>query len=295
MNPTLQKTLRFSDLIMDKVNRTNRYRLDASGKGINTTRVLTQLGKPCRHLTQLGGMFRPMFLRLCEKDGLSVSWVESDRNLRFCHTLINDADKSVTELVEESEPVPPETESRLREAFERLLPDCRWLIISGTKAPGFSDELVPFFVKTAKAKGKQIILDLRGEDLKNSLIYEPEVIKPNLLEFAGTFAPELVQGNQVMPDPEGLIEKICADLAERYGCQIILTDGAKPVRFTEEGTIRLYPFAPVPPVNTTGSGDAFTAGLAAGLDDSKPLRDAIAQGIHCGALNAGLLKVGVIR
>ena len=45
LNPTLQKTLSFSSIVPGKVNRTGVHRLDVSGKGINVTRILTQLGK----------------------------------------------------------------------------------------------------------------------------------------------------------------------------------------------------------------------------------------------------------
>jgi len=45
LNPTLQKTLCFSSVVPGTVNRTGVHRLDVSGKGINVTRVLTQLGK----------------------------------------------------------------------------------------------------------------------------------------------------------------------------------------------------------------------------------------------------------
>jgi 1-phosphofructokinase/tagatose 6-phosphate kinase len=99
MNPTLQKTLCFSGIIPDKVNRTANYRLDASGKGINVTRVLSQLGKKAIHLTQLGGELRALFLSLCEKDDLDICWVESGSAVRFCTTLIadNEEDRTVTE------------------------------------------------------------------------------------------------------------------------------------------------------------------------------------------------------
>jgi 1-phosphofructokinase/tagatose 6-phosphate kinase len=48
-------------------------------------------------------------------------------------------------------------------------------------------------------------------------------------------------------------------------------------------------------VNTIGSGDAFTAGLSAALDDGLPFAGAVARGVRYGGLNAALLKPGVIR
>ena len=113
LNPTLQKTLCFPSIYPGTVNRTGVHHLDVSGKGINVTRVLTQLGKRAVHLTQLGGGLRPLFLSLCEKDDLSVEWVESLSQIRFCYTLLSDTDGAVTELIEESEPVYGGAEGRL--------------------------------------------------------------------------------------------------------------------------------------------------------------------------------------
>ncbi|MCL2271118.1 MAG: PfkB family carbohydrate kinase, partial [Treponema sp.] len=122
LNPTLQKTLLFPSVVPGTVNRTGSHRLDVSGKGINVSRVLTQLGEKVTHLTQLGGVMRPLFLSLCKDDSLNAEWVESDSQIRFCYTLITEADGHVTELVEESEPVGAETGSRLLEKFDALLP-----------------------------------------------------------------------------------------------------------------------------------------------------------------------------
>jgi 1-phosphofructokinase/tagatose 6-phosphate kinase len=60
------------------------------------------------------------------------------------------------------------------------------------------------------------------------------------------------------------------------------------------GEFRELEFPSVPPVNTTGSGDAFTAGLASALDDGRDLYDAVAEGARCGRLNAQYLKPGTI-
>jgi 1-phosphofructokinase/tagatose 6-phosphate kinase len=299
MNPTLQKTLRFSALARDKVNRTGNHRLDVSGKGINVSRVLRQLGRPNCHVTQLGGMLRPLFLELCAQDGLAVEWVESGSPIRFCYTLLDDADHSVTELVEESQPVTQGTEERLMAAYTRLVPGYETVIISGTKAAGFSDALVPGMVRHAKEAGCFVILDIRGKDLITSLAYKPDVIKPNLLEFVETFAPDLkprlfasdAPVEELIQEP---IKKLCLELCRNYQCRIILTRGAQSIWFAEPGSFAEYMLEALQPVNTTGSGDAFTAGLAVALSEGADLRAAVAEGARCGRLNAGLLKVGVI-
>ncbi|MDR1307986.1 MAG: PfkB family carbohydrate kinase [Treponema sp.] len=302
MNPTLQKTLCFSKILPDKVNRTARHRLDASGKGINVSRVLTHLGKRVIHLTQLGGSLGPLFLDLCEKDGLDIRWAESGSAVRFCYTLIaggEEQDRTVTELVEEGEPVAAGTEERMLELYDKLLEEAGTVIISGTKARGYSEAMVPEMTRRAREKDRRIILDVRGEDLKRSLPFRPNVIKPNLFEFADTFAPEFKELGELSGDEKGVRERITAlalDMAERFGTDIVLSRGKRPVWYTAgPGGFAECPVDAVPPVNTIGSGDAFTAGLAAALDDGLPFGEAVARGVRCGGLNAGFLKPGVIR
>ena len=302
LNPTLQKTLRFSSIVSDTVNRTGFHRLDASGKGINVTRVLTQLGKKAVHLTQLGGELRPLFLSLCNQDGLNVEWVESESQIRFCYTLLTESDAGVTEIVEESETVAAGTEQRLLEKFDSMInadsQSFKFLIISGTKAAGFSDNVIPAMVHKAKEKGMKVILDIKGKDLIESLQYKPNIIKPNLFEFADTFAPELIDAekNDLAYDEKAQqrIKAAMLDMSNEYDCHIILTNGSLNILAASGKEFFETNIQPVKTVNTIGCGDAFTAGLASALYDGASLEGAIKEGIRCGALNASLLKPGVI-
>lgn len=307
LNPTLQKTLQFDLWQRDQVNRTATYSLDASGKGVNVCRVLTQLGKNAIHITQLGGQLRDLFINLCEKDHVPVKWAESGSEIRFCYTLLDQNDHSVTEFVEESEPVGPDTEQRVLELFQKEIQDiyetCSrqpTLIISGTKAQGFSGHIIPFMTKLAAARNFRIILDIKGKDLEGSLSYRPNIIKPNLLEFCTTYLPEVdVRRIQVdEPYQESMRDFVVAQarrLASDYGCAVIVSRGSKPLWVIEGDEYYEVPLEPVVPVNTTGSGDAFTAGLASALDDGLSLRAAIQAGIRCGALNASMFRPGVIH
>ena len=295
MNPTLQKTLIFPELVQDTVNRTGEYRLDTAGKGLNVCRVLTQLGREACLLNPLGGALRPLYLDLCRQDSLKVEWVESSSPIRLCYTLIDRSKKSITELVEEAEKVGEGTEERLMEKFAGLLHRCSTLIVSGTKAAGFSDALIPEMVRLAKAEGCRVIIDVKGNDLRNSLPFRPDIIKPNLYEFVSTFAPELISHNSIAAlDVKERVEKIWSGLYNEYPCILVLTNGAASVLYAEKGKIEEYTFEPLEPVNTIGSGDAFTAGLASVLEDGASLSEAVAEGARCGALNAGLLRPGVI-
>ncbi|MCL2800389.1 MAG: PfkB family carbohydrate kinase [Treponema sp.] len=316
LNPTLQKTLCFPSITPNAVNRTGVHYLDVSGKGINVTRVLTQLGKKAVHLTHLGCEMRTLFLSLCEQDGLAVNWVESNSQIRFCYTVIDESSGEVTELVEEAELVSPQTETHLLEKFDSLLEDASPLnssslrslrlggfarnlscvIISGTKAAGYSDTVIPDIVHKAKEKGLRIILDIKGKDLIESLKYEPDVIKPNIDEFIETFGLGKECPRKSAKIPSGFVRGLMLELAQKHRCRIILTNGSKKILTADKNNYNeIDPTAcAARAVNTTGCGDAFTAGLAAALESKADINTAINEGIRCGALNAALLRPGVI-
>jgi fructose-1-phosphate kinase PfkB-like protein len=206
-------------------------------------------------------------------------------------------------LIENAGTVEAGTEDRLREVYEEMLPGCGMVVIAGTRAGGFSGDLVPFMVRRAREAGRKVVLDLWGEDLLKSLPYGPDVIKPNLTEFAATFLPGEAPGVSNVPGAPGVpaapgveqVRELCLGLCGEHHCAVVLTRGTGAVWYAEGGTFAEYPLVPAAkPVNTTGSGDAFTAGLAAALGDGRTLREAVAEGVRCGGLNAGFLQVGTI-
>jgi sugar/nucleoside kinase (ribokinase family) len=122
------------------------------------------------------------------------------------------------------------------------------------------------------------------------------LIKPNLYEFISTFAPELLSEKNADIVRKKVGEIWAEELHKRHrSCALVLTRGAEPLWYAENGELAEYAFESVKPLNTTGSGDAFTAGLAAALEEGASLADAVTEGARCGALNAVLLKPGVIR
>ncbi len=293
LNPAIQKTLVFDGLELDRVNRAKRMRTDASGKGVNVTRVLSQLGAEVLHLTHAGGPDRDWFLSLCAADGLDVKWVDSGSEVRFCSTVIDAGAKTATELVEEALPVRAGTEERLLGLFDELVGSADVLIISGTRAAGYSDSVIPEMASRAAAKGAMVVLDIKGRDLVACLPFRPTVVKPNLDEFLATF-----------PAPQGS-RASCAALRthihayakawkERYGTDLVVTRGKAPIWFSEDGLAAEEPARPAESINPTGSGDAFTAGLAYVLAAGGDLREAIREGARLGALNAERLKPGSI-
>jgi 1-phosphofructokinase family hexose kinase len=296
LNPVVQKTLVLPRLLEDEVNRSCEQYVEASGKGVNVTRVLTQLGERATHLTQAGGSRRDLFLQLVARDGLKVECVDSGSEIRSCYTLLNRERATCTEIIEEAAPVAPETQARVLDAYSRLVAEHQVVIVSGSKAAGFSDDLFPAMVQTAKLRGALVIVDIRGADLVRSLAYQPDVVKPNFAEFVATFLPGKRQAAHASTGPSvAAVRDQMRQLSQEYGCQVVLTRGEQPTLFAWEGHVAEAAVEPIRVVNSIGSGDAFTAGLASVLGRGGDLLSAVQKGQHCGRLNAACLRPGAIE
>jgi 1-phosphofructokinase/tagatose 6-phosphate kinase len=299
LNPVIQRTLVYARLDKGEVNRTAEHRVDAAGKCVDCARVLAQAGKTAVNLTQLGGPTRDWFLDLCAKDGVALRWVESGSEIRFCTTVLDLAEGSATELVEEALPVEAGTGERVLEAFRELLPSCSTVMLSGTKAPGFSSDLMPRLAGLASEAGKRLFLDIKGSDLLGSLVHRPLVVKPNLEELFQTFAPEKAAALREREDhDEGeirvFLSAVGAEYREKYGTWLVVTRGAKPALFWDGRSLGECPARAIKALNPIGSGDAFNVGLAIALENGADIAEAVAEGARFGALNAERLKPGSI-
>jgi hypothetical protein len=125
------------------------------------------------------------------EDNLQISWVDSVSPIRTCITLLDESEDSTTEVIEPTEPVNEGTVSALVDAYERELGNTDWVILSGSKAPGYPPNLFAEFCRLARDTDIPVVADYRGEELLASLPFEPALVKINLVEFAATFLPNL--------------------------------------------------------------------------------------------------------
>lgn len=283
LSPVIQKTLLFNSIKLSEVNRAKEHYTDPSGKGINVTRVLRQLGADVTHLTQAGGNNGRHFKTLLKKEKINFKIVNSESSVRSCYTLLDRKNATTTEIVEESNPVEMSIERKLIKSFTRLVLKHDILVISGSKAPGYSRSVIPQMVKIAKSAGLTVILDMKGEDLLNSLQYSPDYIKHNLSEYSESF-------NCDKP-----LNSVASELAYN-GIHLIVTDGINPVKFWNGSIMEETIISAVAtPVNTTGCGDAFAAGFAYALSMGMNIKEAVNKGIICGNMNSRYIRPGVIE
>lgn len=291
LNPTFQHTLVFTSISLGEVNRAGEHYLDASGKGMNAARILTQLGHKAILLTHLGGERKGEMLKLCEKDGVEVRWADSRSDIRTCTTML--CQGKATELVEEPYPVDASAEAEIRALFTQALGEVDALIITGTRAPGYSPSLYADFVREAKEKGLFVLLDLKGDDLKECLPFRPDVIKPNLSEAVQTFLGLAVGEQEETDHLQATIRFTLQEIYRTYGTITFLSRG-KQEMWVQGPTFFTVPIEKVETVNTIGCGDSLGAALSASLYTSTNLQHAAKYATKIATMNAKTIHPGSI-
>ena len=284
LSPSIQRTVSFDSVVKNSVNRSSEYRFDASGKAANSARVLNQLEKnSARLICPLGAENISFFKKLAERDGLAVNPVEIPGRTRDCWTLLDASDGGTTELVAEE----PCVSSVFGEAEEKLFEIVRFevknadaVLIAGSSPASWKKETVPCIAKIVSQSKKVFLADYWGKTLLDTIEFcVPNIIKINEEEFLNTFGTKTSRS-------DGDFRHLVSDKSVELGCILVVTRGEKSTFAADKGNFVEFPVEKIKAVNTTASGDAFSAGFLYEYLKTKDFLKSLEKGTWCAARNA---------
>ena len=226
LSSTIQRSVAFDGLALTKVNRSNHYSQYASGKAINSARVLNQLEKGCSlSICPAGEENLDLFLTLAAKDDLEIQTVPIPGFTRECWTLLDSKTNTTTELVV-SEPAlnleagtnlsvaeSADLENQLFTLIESELPNVDAVLLAGSKPAIWSKDVYPKIAEMVMANGKTFLADYWAEDLINTLkVTVPSIIKINDEEFCKTFGLTFGEGPEYEKELKSAICKKAEEL-----------------------------------------------------------------------------------
>jgi tagatose 6-phosphate kinase len=284
--PTAQRSLSFDRVRIDQVNRAKEVSDYASGKSINVARVLQTLGYRPVCTGFLGGARGEMIREDLSGGGIAHDFVETSSPTRLCTTVIDRSTNTATELVEESAEVPGGAWEGLTEKVGVLAGDARVAVLSGSLPPKAPQDA---YARWTRVLGCPIVLDTRGEPAVRVLSEKGLgrlYLKMNAFELAETIHEVGLSGVEDL-------KRAMRKLVPGAGVCLVITLGKDGALATEDGDsfVRVRT-PPISPVSAIGSGDAFAAGLAAGVADSLPFVEALKLGAACGTANALTSRAG---
>ena len=273
----------FKKLEIGEVNRAMEVHQDVAGKSVNVAKVLGALGKPVLATGFVGGERGNFIRERLNRRGIQHEFVNVTPQTRLCVTILDQGAETITELVEESQAVEESAWEELLAVVSKLS-RAQMLILSGTLAGGARPM---FYRQCMESTQLPAIVDTQGAVLLESLKARPLVAKPNRKELGVALG--------VTVDSDSSLQSAMIELVERGAKNAVITLGADGA-MAFDGKEFWYVTSPkVKAINSVGSGDAFTAGLAAGLVDGQNLAEACRLGAACGAANAMTLMAGDVR
>ena len=286
LSSTLQRTISFKELNLTQVNRSEHYRLDASGKAVNSARVLNQLEKGAATVVcPLGENNLKAFTDAAERDELELRYVTIPGNTRECWTLLDRNAGTTTELVvgepllegEEDLKAVASAEIKMLKFINDALPQVDAVLLAGSRPKIWSDDLYATICGMTRDAGKLFLADYIGEDMKKTLAASvPDIIKINEEEFRATF-PEL-SGQP--------LEQAVTGKSRELNNIIVITRGTDSTYAAARGQFYECPTEKVAALNTTACGDSFNAGFIYEYVRTDDISAALQKGTWCAARNA---------
>ena len=279
LSSTIQRSVTFEKVQLEHVNRSEHYVEHASGKAVNSARVLNQLEKGCvKIICPLGENNAQHFLNLAQKDGLDISYVTIPGSTRICWTLLDRTAGTTTEIVvgEPIEDISQQPEVKLLKLLVDFLPEIDAVLLAGSRPNIWSKDLYAAIAGMTKDAGKIFLADYIGDDLQLTLkSVTPDIIKINDEEFEKTFGVESVNLKTAITEKSRELQNM-----------IVVTRGCDSTYAAKNGEFFECPAEVVKPVNTTACGDSFNAGFLHEYLNNGDFMKALQKGTWAAARNA---------
>ena len=200
-------------------------------------------------------------LSTLEKAGVDISHVERSPNVRTAVSVgigREDGERAFVTHLGHLELLDIDLVLAHREAWK----EAQWVLISGYfLTPGLGFTGTRDLIDEIHAEGKKVLFDT-GWDVSGWAERTVEEVM-QLLKRVDIFLPSLNEAQALTGEnsPEGCLESLFARCAS---CVIIKMGEAGSIARTREGVFPHWAF-PVFPLDTTGAGDSFNAGVVFGL------------------------------
>jgi 6-phosphofructokinase 2 len=267
LNPALDRTMEVDGLVVDDANRILQEERYAGGKGIDSSRVIEELGGESTALGFIGGYDGLELEGRLINEGVLCDFTRIGGETRTNIVLTNRRDKTQILLNAAGPRITPAEIGLFFQRIRSLGHDAEFVIVSGSVPPGVNRNIYAQMITTLKGKGIRVALDADGELLRQGCGAKPFIIKPNIHEFQRLTG---VTSTKV----DDLVAKARQMVAE--GITIVLISmGVKGLL----GTTKDEAYWAIPPrvrvLSQVGAGDSALAGFIYALTKKKSFRESL--------------------
>lgn len=287
LNPSVDISYKMDHLKLDRVNRVVDISKSAGGKGLNVTRVLSQLGEETAATGFIGGSLGDFIREQMKLTGVQDHFVDVSGETRNCIAVIHDGNQ--TEILEAGPEITDNEAATFLEKFANSVKTVEYVAISGSQPKGLAPDFYVQLLEIAAEHQTPVLLDTSGQSLELALksTHKPFLIKPNVEELAALFDHELKTDADIM---EALKEPMFEGIE-----WIVITLGVAGALIKHHDEVYRVQIPKVEAVNPVGSGDSVIAGFATAFSRKLQGEDLMKFGLAMGVLNAMEEKTGSVN
>lgn len=280
-NPLLELVYTKEEFTRGANNRADGFQWRAGGKGINISRQLAALNTLSVAFLPLGGETGKILRAVLEEEKLTFSPVSVKSPVRTASILLES--NSITSAFGTNIPLSSADISACIDKLAKMIVNVEMVSFSGSVPSPEAAEIYIEGIRLAKKHDKICFLDTYGSHLPDCLKQSPTVVHVNADEILPHYHTE-------KSNDEG-IKHILSELYSLCIKQAYITDGANPFYASNFN----YQFKITPPQVTakdsTGSGDAFLAGIIYGWYNDMVFQESLRLAVALGSVNATTFDV----
>ncbi len=288
MNPSVDISYQLDGFEIDNINRIRNVSKTAGGKGLNVSRIISQLGGPVKATGVLGGTIGDFIIQQLNRSQIPNDFFHIEKESRNCIAILHDGLQ--TEILESGPTLTSEEGTAFLAKFEGLLNEVSMVTISGSLPNGLADDFYYQMLEICYQRKIPVILDSSGESLKQALLQEvkPFLIKPNKTELMQLLQTDF--GSQAISFKQVLNHELFKGIE-----WVVVSLGNEGAFVKHRDDYYEVTIPKVNVVNPVGSGDAVVAGLAASLNANHSVEVVLKTAMTTGMLNAMEERTGYIN
>jgi len=267
-NPTIDRVIFVRNFRLGTVVRAEREVVTPSGKGVDASLVIHELGGDTVAAGLNAGLNGRLLTDLLDQMKVAHDFVPAHGETRIAVILVDLAVGQQSTITAPTLTATGEHLSRLLALLDhyasapgpRLQGQAWGVICGGSLPPGLPPDSYARLVRHARQQGLVTLLDTSGEPLRQGVAGLPHILKINRYELE-SLDPEITDDQESSEDIARLTDRLADRLNEWASEALIVTLGERgALAVTPEGCYHAQP-PQVSVVNTAGAGDALSAGV----------------------------------
>lgn len=278
INPLLENRIEFETIKLGKVNRGTNKELKAGGKGINVSRQLDYLSTKNTALLILGGNNGKQLRKVLIDENINFTSISSKGETRAATLAIEKSKNRITSIFEPANKLSENEINDFKTKLIKMIQNCSIVVFSGSVPNEEAASIITYGIELANELDKISILDTYGEHLQECIDARPSIIHNNVKELENSLNIDLRNQDRKIKFLKGIYNK---------GVKLsFITDGSKPTFASKFDFIYKIETQKVKEIDATGSGDAFVAGIAYGIEKALVFDEFVKIASALGSVNA---------